>query len=1029
MSSHPDSSAASVLPPQKLTHITTYGDSLFIKVWGVVEKDKADFLHDVINKFVPKLSKDVDPLCSSSSELKPGKLVLAVYDNQFYRAEVKKFDNNCETSKEVTVFFIDLGVITSVNVSDVRLADVIIDSFSSNKGFAEDYILNGVIASKQWNDEELKLANTLLEDCAGIGISFTGIICNRRIIEVGFCTSLIQHGLANVIADDLLCRLIYDHCDLSTCSNSQNQTSMQYIQPVDLALSYTYSSTLPVDSIHDVIISHVINGMSEFSVQLKKCVDVHLPEFMAKINKISPTLFTNEIKSGAVCLGRCAQDGKLRRAVVSNVLPEGVALYYVDFGGSEIVLFNEVYTLPIEFLPQPTMAYRFSLADSNSDHTPLTSEAHSIFTKLISQGDTLKLRVIEPLEMQQRCELFECVNVKSKVRDLLKIMKSAEYKHMSFERNQMIDVNIPYAESPLKMLIQLKKNHHILEEVMKSVEKNILHIEKSSDLARRFVVKNTAVYAPYEDDRFYRGLVIEEADVEGRIRVFYVDFGQDYLVHWSKIHFPGNDSVMNVPALATECALNIDPAIVTHQKVIDTFWDFIDCDNLSMSVKDISSSNIVYIDLINKDGLSLENLLKQSYATALAKLTPGELIYKTISEQDDEVDSSLISYVNPAYRNMLKILERTRYSFFLTSSYKQYGPPPNWNGESPGESCKVTFRGIPQNVCEDALITHFERIGQIYEFRLMIKKSGEHMGIATVVFVNEEITALVLKQLASFENIFPGIQLTRFGIKDLMRMDKLHLCNICTIEKFLPCICIIKKLKEITILKNEVRKIKKQMLNSKLKEKLEQIDEINLAKYSIHSSLIESKKNQQTASEISGIIKTSADAANSEFSLSVKTLCKLHRSLMPENEPRGEIKSADNVILGVYYKTMTTTPVSEISESLEILDMTGKALYDADSDDIHELAAASIIKLMMLMYHPFPDGNGRLSRLIFSQYLKSKDDSYPWIVFPFREKQKYFASLYVAESQEADMTPFLHYIADVVKKNLQVYLSELQTTR
>ena len=69
---------------------------------------------------------------------------------------------------------------------------------------------------------------------------------------------------------------------------------------------------------------------------------------MAKINDFRPVPFTEQIGPGALCLGRFLQDNSLCRAVVSNVLAEGASLYFVDFGNTEIVPFNEVYRIPPE---------------------------------------------------------------------------------------------------------------------------------------------------------------------------------------------------------------------------------------------------------------------------------------------------------------------------------------------------------------------------------------------------------------------------------------------------------------------------------------------------------------------------------------------------------------------------------------------------------------------------------------------------------------------------------------------------------
>lgn len=71
---------------------------------------------------------------------------------------------------------------------------------------------------------------------------------------------------------------------------------------------------------------------------------------MAMINNIKPEPFTSSLLPGTMCLGKFSEDKSLCRAVVSTVLGEGAHLYFVDFGNSEIVPFNEIYKIPPELV-------------------------------------------------------------------------------------------------------------------------------------------------------------------------------------------------------------------------------------------------------------------------------------------------------------------------------------------------------------------------------------------------------------------------------------------------------------------------------------------------------------------------------------------------------------------------------------------------------------------------------------------------------------------------------------------------------
>lgn len=308
--------------PQQLTHINT--DSFFVKVWGIVEKDKVDFVRDMIEVYTPKLAEGFGQL-RSLQELIPGKVVLAFYNTQFQRAEIVQLDGN--QTRKVFVNFIDLGIVTSVDVNEIRLADNIFGSVPRS-GLAEDFILHGVVARKQWTSQEVESVNLCLRHCTEI--SLTGIVGDKKIIQVVMSTNaqsrinlstfLIESGLAEAVSDDNLTNLLrskYGKTNVPAANqfnvpppsipnvpipssfaipgqnqirgpslapvypNDTSQTTIpptyqrirvpkpvQTVQSVGQVQSYVYP-TLQVDSTHDVVVSHVIDGMNAFTVQLK----------------------------------------------------------------------------------------------------------------------------------------------------------------------------------------------------------------------------------------------------------------------------------------------------------------------------------------------------------------------------------------------------------------------------------------------------------------------------------------------------------------------------------------------------------------------------------------------------------------------------------------------------------------------------------------------------------------------------------------------------------------------------------------
>ncbi|MBN3316519.1 DND1 protein, partial [Atractosteus spatula] len=70
-------------------------------------------------------------------------------------------------------------------------------------------------------------------------------------------------------------------------------------------------------------------------------------------------------------------------------------------------------------------------------------------------------------------------------------------------------------------------------------------------------------------------------------------------------------------------------------------------------------------------------------------------------------------------------------SLVQVNGQRIYGSPPaGWRGPAPSHSCEVFISNIPRDVFEDKLVPLFEKVGQLYEFRLMMNFSGQNRGFA-----------------------------------------------------------------------------------------------------------------------------------------------------------------------------------------------------------------------------------------------------------------------------------------------------------
>ncbi|XP_068874946.1 APOBEC1 complementation factor isoform X1 [Aphelocoma coerulescens] len=98
------------------------------------------------------------------------------------------------------------------------------------------------------------------------------------------------------------------------------------------------------------------------------------------------------------------------------------------------------------------------------------------------------------------------------------------------------------------------------------------------------------------------------------------------------------------------------------------------------------------------------------------------------------------------------LIQRTGYNLIQENGQRKYGgPPPGWDGPPPERGCEIFIGKLPRDLFEDELIPLCEKIGKIYEMRMMMDFNGNNRGYAFVTFSNKQEAKNAIRTLNNYE--------------------------------------------------------------------------------------------------------------------------------------------------------------------------------------------------------------------------------------------------------------------------------------
>lgn len=131
----------------------------------------------------------------------------------------------------------------------------------------------------------------------------------------------------------------------------------------------------------------------------------------------------------------------------------------------------------------------------------------------------------------------------------------------------------------------------------------------------------------------------------------------------------------------------------------------------------------------------------------------------------------------------------------------------------------------------------------------------------------------------------------------------------------------------------------------------------------------------------------------------------------------GAYKTEDNHVLTLSGEIHHYVPAVQVPSEMEKL----LTWYREKQGKFHPIELAAVFHHRIAAIHPFPDGNGRVSRICMNYILMKA--GFPPAIIRNENRQEYYLAL--GEADKGNPQPFIQLVAEEVKKSLEIIVDVL----